>query len=111
MQHITVELNIPIPEDSIIIKRVEWEELKRQELTGVYWTMKELEARVGRKSIWIKENILFPSRFRKILDSKQGGFVYYPRSQGETWSFHASRMAEFLDRHFSTIFGSGGETR
>lgn len=103
-QKLEVNLCIPIPSDSIIISRVELEQLKRNELTGVYWSMKDLEERTTRKSEWIKEHILFPSRFRKILDAENGGFVYYPKSKGQTWVFQANKMASFLDKYFQQIF-------
>ncbi|WP_225986212.1 DUF771 domain-containing protein [Psychrobacillus glaciei] len=35
----------------------------------MYWTKHE----------WIKGNILYPSKFKKILDVHNGGFVYYPQ--------------------------------
>lgn len=105
MQHLNVQLSIPVPADAVLISRVEWEELKRNELTGVYWAMKDLEKRINKKSEWIKENILYPSRFRKELDIEHGGFVFYPKIQGQNWSFQATRMAEFLEKRFNTIFG------
>lgn len=104
VQQLTVQLSIPIPADSVLISRVELEELKKNELSGVYWSMKDLELRTNRKNEWIKDNILYPSRFRKILDVEHGGFVFYPKAKGQTWSFQASKMAEFLDKHFSQIF-------
>ncbi|ALC80421.1 DUF771 domain-containing protein [Bacillus gobiensis] len=104
MQHLNVNLTIPIPEDSVLISKVELKELKKQELAGVYWNMKDLEQRIRRKSEWIKENILYPTQFRKVLDSENGGFVFYPKSKGQSWSFQASRMADFLDMHFNKIF-------
>lgn len=103
-QLLNVQLSIPVPADSVLISKVELEELKRLELTGVYWTMKDLEERVGKKQEWIKENILFRPKFKKILDSENGGFVYYPKSKGQNWSFQAVKMAEFLDKNFSQIF-------
>ncbi|EQB37038.1 hypothetical protein M948_10190 [Virgibacillus sp. CM-4] len=103
-QHLSVNLSIPIPSDSVIISKIELEELKKHQLKGVYWTMKDLENRINRKHEWIKENILYPSKFRKILDVEQGGFVFYPQTKGQTWSFHASKMAEFLDDNFQQIF-------
>ena len=106
-QLLEVDLSIPIPDDRILIKKVEFEELKKQSLSGTYWTMKDLEERTGRKQEWIKENILYPSRFRKKLDSDHGGFVYYPKGRGQAWSFQASKMAEFLDKYFSDIFSGG----
>ncbi|WP_152658266.1 DUF771 domain-containing protein [Oceanobacillus sp. CFH 90083] len=107
MQHLTVNLSIPVPDDQVVISRVELQELKDQSLSGVYWTMKDLEEKVGRKQVWIKENILYPTRFKKILDVENGGFVYYPRSKGQIWSFQANKMAEFLDKNFNQIFKGG----
>lgn len=106
MQQLEVSLTIPIPNDSVLIKKVELEELKSNSLQGVYWNMKDLEQRTGKKHEWIKENILYPSRFRKILDVDSGGFVFYPKSKGQTWTFQANKMAEFLDKHFRQIFSS-----
>lgn len=103
-QQLSVNLTIPVPNDSIIISKIELEELENAKLIGVYWSMKDIEKRVNKKQQWIKQNILYPSKFRKILDINDGGFVYYPKSQGETWSFKASEMARFLENHFNDIF-------
>ncbi len=104
MQQLNVSLSIPVPEDMVLIQKVELEELKEQTLVGVYWNMKDLEQRINKKSEWIKENILYPQRFRKILDSDNGGFVFYPKAKGQTWSFLATKMAAFLEKHFAEIF-------
>lgn len=104
MQQLTVNLTIPVPADQVLISKVELQELKEQQLKGVYWNMKDLESRTNKKSEWIKENILYPSRFRKKLDVDHGGFVYYPKSKGQTWAFQASKMADFLDKYFQQIF-------
>ncbi len=104
VQALSVNINIPIPADSVIIFKIELQELKKFPLAGVYWSMKDLEKRVNRKSEWIKENILYPTRFKKILDAENGGFVFYPKSKGQTWSFQASKMAKFLDENFDRIF-------
>lgn len=103
-QTLNVKMSIPIPEDSILIKKVEFEELKRESLSGTYWTMKDLSGRINKSDKWIKENILYPSRFKRLLDSKNGGCVYYPESQGQSWSFQAVGMSDFLDRYFTKIF-------
>ena len=105
MQQLNVNLSIPIPGDSILISKVELEELKQQSLAGVYWTMTDLKKRINKSDKWIKENILYPTRFKKILDAKSGGPVYYPESQGQSWSFQAKEMSQFLDKNFNRIFG------
>ena len=104
VQALSVNLNIPIPSDSVIISKIELQELKKLQLAGVFWSMKDLEKRVNRKSEWIKENILYPTRFCKILDAENGGFVFYPKTKGQTWSFQASKMSKFLDENFDRIF-------
>lgn len=92
MQKLNVDLTIQIPEENVLVKKVELEELKQQSLSGVYWNMKDLEQRTGKKVDWIKENILYPTRFKKILDVENSGFVYYPKKQGQTWAFQASKI-------------------
>ncbi|MCY8025701.1 DUF771 domain-containing protein [Bacillus sonorensis] len=104
MQQLQVSLSIPVPENMVLIQKIELEELKANELKGVYWSMKDLEKKTSKKSEWIKENILYPSRFRRLLDTEKGGFVFYPKSKGQTWSFQATKMADFLEKHFADIF-------
>lgn len=104
MQKLNVELSIEIPANFVLIKRIDYEELKRSELQGTYWTMKDLEQRTGKKQAWLKENILYPEKFRKVLDVEKGGFVFYPQVTGQHWSFQATKMAEFLDQNFHRIF-------
>ncbi len=105
-QNLKVELTIQIPSDLVLISKVELQDLKQNGLKGVYWNMKDLEKRINYKSKWIKENILYPSRFRATLDVENGGFVFYPKSKGQIWSFQATKMADFLDKHFQLIFTS-----
>lgn len=105
MQQLTVNLSIPIPDDSVLISKVELEELKQEQLSGVYWNMKDLQKRINKSDRWIKDNILYQPRFKRVLDSENGGFVYYPKNQGQTWSFQANQMAQFLDKNFNKIFG------
>lgn len=104
MQQLSVNLTIPIPAEHVLISKLELEELQKNQLTGTYWTMKDLEQRTKRKQLWLKENILYQPHLKKILDVKNGGFVAYPRAQGQGWSFQATRMAEFLDKYFQDIF-------
>ncbi|MCU9612746.1 DUF771 domain-containing protein [Caldibacillus lycopersici] len=105
-QTLNVNVEIPIPNDSVIVKKVEIEDLRKQTLTGVYWTMKDLETRINKKQQWIKDNILYVPKFKEILDSENGGFVFYPKMQGQTWSFQASKMAKFLEENFYQIFSN-----
>ena len=104
MQQLNVNLSIQIPADQVLISKVELEELQKTSLLGVYWNMKDLEKRTSRKVEWLKTNILFVPRFKKILDVNFGGFVYYPEVKGQAWAFQAQKMAKFLDDNFHHIF-------
>lgn len=105
LQQLKVELEITIPSELVLISKVELKELKDQSLVGLYWSMRDLEVQTGKKVEWIKENILYPPKFKKTLDVQNGGFVYYPQVKGEKWTFLASRMTGFLEENFHAIFG------
>ncbi|WP_041060995.1 DUF771 domain-containing protein [Jeotgalibacillus campisalis] len=104
MQQLSVNLTIAIPEDHVLVSKVELERLKKNELVGFYWSLKDLENRTGKKRSWLQDNILYIPRFKKLLDVNNGGFVYYPSNKGQSWSFHARKMSQFLDRHFTDIY-------
>lgn len=104
LQTIKAEISIKIPIDKVLISKVEYEELQYNSLQGLYWSMVDLENRIGKKQVWIKENILYPQKFKRQLDVLQGGFVYYPKAKGEKWSFLATKMSQFLEENFYTIF-------
>lgn len=101
MQHLQINLTVQVPDDHVLVKKVQFEELQREKLSGRYWTMEELEERTARKQLWLRTNLLYVPRFKKELEK----FVHYPNSQGDKWSFHAIRMAKFLDDNFCLIFG------
>lgn len=103
-QLLTASVTIQVPSDHVLISRAEYKELKEHELSGAYWNMSDLEKKTNRKNEWIKKHILYPQRFKQILDVDFGGFVFYPKSQGQPWSFHAVKMAKFLDDYFQEIF-------
>lgn len=106
VQQLNVEIKVPvtIPSDMVLIKKVEFEELQQGRLKGAYWSMSDLEKRINKNQRWIKENILMNPKFRRSLDVDFGGFVFYPEVNGEKWSFLASKMAQFLEDNFYTIF-------
>jgi len=104
-QTLDVSLSVPIPENMVLISKVELQELERKSLEGVFWTMKDLEIRTNKKQEWLKRNILLKKKFKDELDVDNGGFVFYPSGSGQTWSFQANKMAKFLDDNFHKIFG------
>lgn len=104
-QTLNAVVSVKVPDDLVLVSKVEFEELKERELHGVYWTMKDLEQRTNKKQEWLKDNVLYQPRFKKELDVSNGGFVYYPKKSGEKWTFQATKMAKFLEDNFYLIFG------
>lgn len=77
--------------------------LGQEHLYGVWWTMSDLEKRIGREKRWIKKHILLQPKFRAVLDIDNGGFVFYPKNKNQQWAFQARKMAKFLDENFAEI--------
>lgn len=100
----SLQVNIQIPDDLVLIKKVEYERFLADQLHGRYWDIEDLEAHVKKNYRWIRKHILMNPMFRRKLDVNYGGFVSYPE-KGEHWSFHAVKMSQFLDENFHTIFG------
>ncbi|MED4917586.1 DUF771 domain-containing protein [Geobacillus sp. FSL W8-0032] len=71
--------------------------------------MQDLKERTGYSEDWLKEHILLHPRYKPMLDIENGGFVYYPERKGERWCFIASKMEEFLQKHFRDIFTKKGD--
>lgn len=99
-QKLKVELEIKIPDEYVLITKIEYEELQHNRLVGRWWTMQDLEEKTGMKAQWIKENVLYIPKFKKQLEH----FVHYPKSQGEKWSFQATKMKQFLEDNFHQVF-------
>lgn len=99
MQQLSVELQIPIPSDSVLITKTEYEELQKDSLKGKKFTIKELAERTGLSRTEIESGFEKP-KVRSIADVNRGGFVLYPEGQGNPWKFLASATIDFIDKHF-----------
>lgn len=97
----SLNITVVIPEEYVLVTKVEWEEMLDQKLKGKQWNMKDLEKHTRRSNNWLKENTLYPNR--QELDIKEGGFVRYPKSSGSPWKFGAYRMGEWLEAHIDKI--------
>lgn len=104
VQTISANILLNIPEDKILVEKVDYDTLKNESLVGVYWNIKDVSKRINHSSEWIKENILYVTKFKRVLDSEKGGCVFYPRAQGQPWQFEALAFSRFLQENFSNIF-------
>lgn len=94
-----LNLEVKIPEDYVLITKVEYDGLKQNELKGKFIKLSDIAKHINRSERWIKDNILFQQRFKKELEN----FVHYPTSQGEQWYFNAAPMYQWLDKNFKAI--------
>ena len=93
----TLDIQVQVPEDHVLIKRAELEELKNNDLTGKVWEMKDLSQATRRSADWLKEYILYP--YRSDLEA----FVKYPRGKGDRWKFGAKQMSQWLEDHLEEV--------
>lgn len=98
-----LEVKIVIPEDYVIITKVEYERFILNEELGRWWTLKDVMERVNRKRSWLIENFLNHPGYRKKIDVKNGGFVKYPVGGKDSYLFLASETKKFLEENFSSI--------
>lgn len=98
-----IEVKIPIPAGWVLIREEENEKLLQERLLGRQWKMKDVEKVIGKDARWIRDKILYP--YRDELDVSKGGFISYPKTTGQPWSFGALKMAHWLEENQHVIFG------
>lgn len=99
-----LSVTITVPDEYILIKKIEWEEMIENQLSGRQWEMKDLVERIGRNLQWFKDNILYA--YKNELSTARGGFVKYPESKGMPWKFGAAKMGYvcgLIQRHMNLV--------
>ena len=97
----TLEVKVAIPDDMVIIKKIEYQELLDSVSSQLVWSMKDLERALGRSDDWIKEKILYP--YREELDVELGGFVRYPSAKGQPWKIGAKQMRDWIEENLEKV--------
>ncbi|WP_019292875.1 DUF771 domain-containing protein [Lactococcus petauri] len=97
-------ISVLIPEDKILVDKVEYQELKEKDFDG--WVgMKEFVAKSNRSAPTISKLLKRPELI-KTLSVENGGWVYYPKD-GSHWSFHYKEMMEFINKEFYNKYAGG----
>ena len=97
----TLEVKVAIPDDMVIIKKIEYQKLLDSVSSQLVWSMKDLEKALGRSDDWIKEKILYP--YREELDVQLGGFVRYPSAKGQPWKIGAKQMRNWIEENLEKV--------
>lgn len=98
MQQLKAEVVLQIPEDHVIIKKTELEELKQKAdpewVSGLDWLVEQTSIKSYQQ---LKEKILFPFK-DELVD-----FVDYPENAGGRWRFNSYHMKHWLRTNFAKI--------
>lgn len=95
----TLDVKIPIPDTHVIIPKEVYEDLRDQELTGQYYTLKDLSNLTGKSRTWLYENLLDnPHRMDQMKE-----FTHFPQGSGDKWLFKATELRKFLESNFLNI--------
>lgn len=97
----TLDIQIKIPENYVLITKSDHSQFLEQQLIGRTWSMKQLEEYTTRSGQWLRENILEVPEFREELQE----FVSFPQRQGQPWKFGALKMSRWLEENQELIFG------
>ena len=99
------DIEIPIPEDMVIVARKEYEFLKHQASIGKYLTLDDLLEMLTVSRPWLLSNVLNVPEIRKEIDVELNskGFVKYPENQGGRYFFLASKTKQWFEENFREI--------
>lgn len=102
-QYFNVE--VPIPEDLIIVKKEEYIELLNQSEQGVWWTIDKVVELLGiGRSKLINDILLNPDIKKEIdIEVSSEGFVVYPKRKGMPYRFIATKTREYFEKNFGAI--------
>ena len=108
-QILEVKATIPIliPEDMILIDKIEYQELKQQDFDG--WVGMDVFTEKSNRSVPTISKVLRKPDLRKRISVENGGWVYYPNGKGDNWSFHYKEMMEFINNEFYQKFNGGSK--
>lgn len=99
----TLDVQIKIPDDHILITRTEYEDLTSNVLLGKYLTLQDVMEHTGKSRPWLEANLLSHPIRKKQIEP----FTHFPQGQGDRWAFKAKEMYEYLDREFLKILKRG----
>lgn len=102
-------IEVKIPDDQLVVNKVEYESLQDQSLVGKIWKLDDLRAWLGNKDVkWVKEFILYRPSFQAELERMDNeNFIHISKGRGDKWWFKASVMSEWIDNHWGQINWNG----
>lgn len=103
-QSIKAEIVFTIPADQVLISKVEYEELKEANAVGKVCDIKKFADLLDVSIATAKQKVLENDVFRRRIDEANGGFVHYPKGQGDPYTFLEDEARKFIKDNFGRIF-------
>jgi len=96
-----LQLTVEIPDEYVLITKVEYEELQKLAAKGNSWeSLAWFKQETGIKHPdTLKTMILYP--YREELER----FVRYPSGKGEPWKFHKNLTMQWIENNFDKVVG------
>lgn len=94
-----LEVSIAIPDQYVLVTKIEYNELKEKSVMGRYLTLQDLMDLTGKSKPWLNEKLLSHPRRMKDIEP----FTHFPQSRGDKWAFKEKEMRDYLDKHFLDI--------
>lgn len=103
MQTIEANVSIKVPEEYVLVKRTELQELKDETERGVTWGLADMKRELGiPKSLeWIREVLLKPNR--QEIDRENGGWCVFGEGRGHRYSIQPSGAREWFEENWKRI--------
>jgi len=95
----TLNVQVNIPSDYVLITKIEYENLKTEQRKAQYLTMKDLIELTNRKRGWLMENLLNNPKWFDELEE----FTHFPQASGDAWLFRKNGLIEFLENRFLEV--------
>lgn len=98
-------IEVPIPENMVIISKDDYLELISNDETGQWWDINDLKKLLGFSRTKVINDILLNPKIKKDIDISKNpdGFVVYPRGKGSPYKILATRARKYFENNFVSI--------
>lgn len=104
-QRLTAQVTLVIPEDKILVDKIEYQELKKSQLVTI-GSMQEFCNYAGWSPDTMTKIFLKPSIRNSIdIERNEEGWAYYGLGQGNHWWFLAEQAMDFIKNDLKKYIG------
>lgn len=99
------KVNIPIPENVVVISKDEYLDLLSDTEQGKWWDIENLQELLGIGRSKLINDILLNPEIKKEVDLaiNPNGFIVYPKGKGSRYKILATRARKYFEGNFGSI--------